>query len=248
MDLNLQNKVVIIAGGSKGIGKSISLCFLKEGAKVSICARDNKALNEVSAEFSEHNEAFFPKILDIRSRVDYELWLNEVIEKWSKIDIFIWNVSAQSSSWEENFKTDIQACVACVEDILPYLKNSQAPAIITIASEAANRGIPKFKSYPAIKAALIHYMSSLAIELVPDKIRVNCVSPSEVYSENGVWSKIKAENPKKYERALGRTAWGRMAKPEEVASAVVFLASPRASYISGANLIVDAGAHQYINL
>lgn len=248
MNLDLEDKVVVIAGGSKGIGKSIAHAFLNEGAKVSVCGRDNYALEQAIQLFSEKKEKFFPKNLDVLIGEDYSLWLKEIIEKWGKIDIFIWNISAQSSLWEECFQTDIKSCVECVEKILPYLKKSNMPAIVTIASESASRGIPKFKAYSATKAALIHYMTSLALELVPDKVRVNCVSPSEVYSIDGIWDKIKDESPERYERALGRTAWGRMAEPEEVANAVVFLASPRASYISGTNLIIDAGAHQYINL
>lgn len=248
MDLKLKDKVVVIAGGSKGMGKIIAQSFLNEGAKVSVCGRDEYALQMTNKHFAEKRDQFFAKALDILNRDEYNIWLKEIVNKWGKIDIFIWNISAQSASWEECFQTDIKACVGCIEEILPYLKKSDAPAIITVASEAAGRGIPKFKAYPATKAALIHYMTSLALELVPDRIRVNCVSPSEVYAEDGVWAKIRHESPERYKRALGRTAWGRMAEPEEVANAVIFLASPRASYISGANLIIDAGAHQYINL
>ncbi len=247
MDLNLQNKVVVIAGGSKGIGKSITQGFIDEGAKVAICGRSEKALQEIEQLLQEKKEFLFSQSIDVRNKHSYLLWLKNILEKWGKIDIFIWNISAQSLSWEKNFQTDIQACVSCTEEIIPYLKKSDSPAIVITASEAASRGIPSFKAYPAMKAAIIHYMSSLATELIADNIRVNCVSPSEIYSEDGIWARMELDNPERYERALKRTASGRMANPVEIANAVIFLSSSRASYISGINLIIDAGAHQYVD-
>lgn len=246
MDLGLKNKNVAIAGGSRGIGRSIAECFAEEGANVAICARNTRDVEDTVNLVKAKDVRSVGSVLDVSSKVSFQEWIRTVEKDLGGIDIFIWNVSAQSKEWAENFNTDILSCVHCVEAVLPALEKSSSPAIVSIASQAATLSRPRYKAYPAMKAALIHYMSSLSRELTPRGIRVNSVSPSEVEYQGGIWDRIKEETPEKYEQAIQRSPLKRFAKPEEVARVVVFIASPAASFISGANILVDAASREHV--
>jgi 3-oxoacyl-[acyl-carrier protein] reductase len=247
MDLGLGGKRILIAGGSKGIGRSLVETFTLEGCRVAFCAREEAAVNQLMASLNATEDTVLPYVLDVQDSSMFELMIKQTVARWGGIDCFIWNVSAQSSSWSTGFKVDIESCVNCINLIIPYLRAAQGASIVAVASRVASIAIPNNKPYAALKAALVHYMASLSQELVSEGIRVNCVSPSEVMSEGSVWSRLQKDEPQRYQRALNRSPLGRMATPEEVAHAVAFLASPTASYISGVNLQVDAGGHQSVN-
>ncbi len=122
---------------------------------------------------------------------------------------------------------------------MPFLRTSSAPSITTIASVSGREIDFAAGSYGAMKAALIHYTQGLAYDLAGRGIRANSVSPGNVYFEGGVWHQIEHANPELFATALGLNPTGRMAKPQEVARAVAFIASPAASFITGTNLVID---------
>jgi NAD(P)-dependent dehydrogenase (short-subunit alcohol dehydrogenase family) len=124
----------------------------------------------------------------------------------------------------------------------PFLAASEAGAAVLIGSTAAVEflGIPQ--AYNAMKAAVIAHAADMAQALAPQGIRVNAVSPGPIYFEGGNWEMIKQAMPAMYDGAVAKCAIGRMGTPEEVARAVVFLASPAASLITGSNLVVDGGS------
>ena len=128
-----------------------------------------------------------------------------------------------------------------VEASLPFLEESDAASVVFIASTAAIEYLGVTQGYNAMKAALITHASDLSQSLASRGVRVNTVSPGPIYFEGGNWEMIKQAMPQIYEGALAQCAIGRMGTPEEVARAVVFLASPAASLITGANLVVDGG-------
>ncbi|UZM13956.1 SDR family oxidoreductase [Pseudomonas kielensis] len=247
MDLGLRGKRILIAGASKGIGRSLVETFYAEGCRVAYCARNEALLNQVMQSLNATKDNMLPYALDVQDTATFELMIKQTVSRWGGIDCFIWNISAQSSSWSTGFKVDIESCVNCMDLIIPFLRATQGGSVVAVASRVASIGIPNNKPYAALKAALVHYMASLSQELVGEGIRVNCVSPSEVMSEGSVWARLREDEPEKYQRALKRSPLGRMATPEEIAQAVAFLASPAASYISGVNLQVDAGGHQAVN-
>ena len=125
-----------------------------------------------------------------------------------------------------------------MEAALPFLKKSGTGAIVVICSTAAVQ-IEAPQAYSGLKAALVPYIKGLAVQLAPDNVRANLVSPGTIYFEGGVWQKIKQYATEMYNNALSRNPMGRMGTPQEVANAVVFLSSPVASFISGTNLICD---------
>jgi NAD(P)-dependent dehydrogenase (short-subunit alcohol dehydrogenase family) len=145
------------------------------------------------------------------------------------------------NAWQANFEIDVMSAARGVEAALPLLAASEAGAIVFVSSTAALEYLGVPQPYNAMKAALIAHAHDLAQALAPRGIRVNAVSPGPIYFEGGNWQMIQQAMKPVYERALAQCAIGRMGTPEEVARAVVFLASPAASLITGANLVCDGG-------
>lgn len=246
MDLQLKNKKVLITGGTRGIGKSIAEVFANEGCDISICSRDLENVNSTIEDISQRGVKTYGETIDVKNFDDLTLWVKRSGEFLGGIDIYISNVSAQSFDWEKSFEIDVLGSVMGVNAALPFLKDSDHASIVAIASKAASLSVPSYKPYSAMKAALISYMSSLSRELAPFGIRVNCVSPGEIYFKGGFWERIKHEDPKLYNATLKNNPMTRFGTPEEVARGVLFLASPMASYISGTNLLIDGAGREHV--
>ena len=171
-------------------------------------------------------------------------WIADAAIELGGLDILVPNVSALATapgedSWRAGMEIDILGTVRAVEAAMPFLERSGAGSIVAISSAAAVAVFGGVRPYNAVKAALINYMASLSAEMAPKNIRANTVSPGTIYFEGGVWHKRELEAPDIFKMALKQNPMGRMGSPEEVANAVVFLASPAASFITGTNLIVD---------
>ncbi len=154
------------------------------------------------------------------------------------------NVSAlaipdEPANWQASFDTDMMGTVRLVNAALPYLERSDAASIVTIASVSAREIDFAAGPYGTFKAAIIHYTQGLAYQLADKGIRANSLSPGNTYFDGGVWQNIEQQNPDLFGTAMGLNPTGRMARPEEIARAAVFLASPAASFMTGANLLVD---------
>jgi 3-oxoacyl-[acyl-carrier protein] reductase len=150
------------------------------------------------------------------------------------------------AAWRRGFEIDVMATVFGIEAALPLLEQSQAGAIVAIGSTAMAEVYGPTRSYAAVKAALLPYVKGLARNLAAKHVRANMVSPGNVFFEGGVWDKVRRSNPEMFGEMLARNPTGRMGTPEEVANAVVFLASPRASFITGTNLIIDGALTQRV--
>jgi NAD(P)-dependent dehydrogenase (short-subunit alcohol dehydrogenase family) len=144
-------------------------------------------------------------------------------------------------AWQATFDVDVMSAARGVEAALPFLAKSDSGSVVFISSTAALEYLGVPQPYNAMKAALIAHAGDLAQALAKQGIRVNTVSPGPIYFEGGNWEMIKNAMPAVYQGALAQCAIGRMGTPEEVARAVVFLASPAASLITGANLVCDGG-------
>ncbi|GAC1540528.1 MAG: SDR family NAD(P)-dependent oxidoreductase [Candidatus Velthaea sp.] len=244
MDLGLHGLRAIVTGGTKGIGRAIADTLAAEGASVAICARDAGEINQTLADFRARGFTASGRALDVSDGKALASWTRDVAGEFGGLDIVVANVSAlaignSDETWAKSFEVDVMHAVRMVEAAMPYLEQSKAASIVTISSVSGREIDFAAGSYGAMKAALIHYTQGLAFNLAAKNIRANSVSPGNTYFEGGVWNAIEKNNPDFFAMALALNPTGRMGKPEEVARAAAFLASPAASFITGTNLVVD---------
>ncbi|WP_407521310.1 SDR family NAD(P)-dependent oxidoreductase [Methylobacterium oryzisoli] len=244
MDLGLKGCRALVTGGTKGIGGSIADLLADEGASVALCARNAEEVAAKVAALRAKGVAATGRALDVADSAALRGWIAEAAEELGGLDIVVPNVSAlavgaDEAAWRSGFSVDIMGTVAAVEAAMPFLERSEAGAIVIISSVSGREIDFAAGPYGAFKAALIHYAQGLAYQLAAKSIRANSVSPGNTYFEDGVWHRIEQGDPKLFAEALRLNPTGRMARPEEVARAAVFLASPAASFITGTNLVVD---------
>jgi NAD(P)-dependent dehydrogenase (short-subunit alcohol dehydrogenase family) len=246
MDLKLKGKNAVIVGGARGIGRATAEILAAEGANVALCARNQENVDEAVASLSAKGVKAIGAALDVTDGEAYRAWVVAAGEELGGIDIFIGMASAgggvvDESGWRANFETDILGTTRGIEAALPFLKKSAAGSIILMSSTAAVENFLMPQPYNALKAALITYGSQLAQSLAADGIRVNTVSPGPTFVDGGSWDMIKTHAPQIFDSTVADSPTGRLGTPEEVANAVVFLASGAAGFITGVNLVVDGG-------
>lgn len=244
MDLGLKGAKVLVTGGTKGIGRAIAETFAAEGAHVGLCARNAAEVESAVAALKANGVSAFGSAVDVSDGPGLKAWVADMAAKLGGIDVVVANVSAlaigsDEESWAKGFATDMMGTVRLVDAAMPYLEQSQQPAIVTVSSVSGREIDFAAGPYGTFKAAIIHYTQGLAYQLAGKGIRANTVSPGNTYFEGGVWEQIKNGNPDLYNTALALNPTGRMGTPQEMANAVVFLASRAASFITGTNVVVD---------
>ena len=253
MDLQLKGLNALVTGGTKGIGRAIAETLTAEGANVAFCARGAEGVAAARAEIARHGGRVTGTAVDVGDGPALKAWVAGVAAEFDGIDIVVANVSALAISndeagWQRGFEVDMMGTVRLVDAAMPWLEKSAHAAIVTIASVSGREIDFAAGPYGAFKAAIIHYTQGLAFHLAAKRIRANSVSPGNTYFEGGVWQQIETGNPALYATALGLNPTGRMGTPQEMANAVAFLASPAASFVTGANLVVDGALTRGVQL
>jgi 3-oxoacyl-[acyl-carrier protein] reductase len=251
VDLDLEGKNAIVTGGTRGIGRAVAEQLAAEGCNVALCARNKPAVDETVAALERRGVKSWGGAVDIGDTKALRAWVPRAAEALGGLDIFVANVSAlaqsmDDESWRRSLEIDVMGTVAGVEAALPLLEQSKAGAIVVVGTTGAVEIAGAPRPYASVKAALAPYVKALARNLAAKNIRANMVSPGNVYFKGGVWNVIEENNPSLFQTMLSRNPMGRMGTPQEVANAVVFLASPRASFITGTNLIVDGALTQRV--
>lgn len=249
MDLGLENKRVLITGGTKSIGRAIVDAFLAEGAVVGFCARDAGLVKEREKAWQARQGRVSGAALDVTDDPALKKWIDGYAAEGG-IDHFIANVSALGTDdspegWRKSIEIDIVSTVESVRHAMPHLLKSGAgdgggatcTIIGTVSLNEAGPG--PVQPYRSVKAALVPFVKSLSIEMAPKGVRVNMVSPGSILEDGNTWGRQRDAGSERYKKTLARNPMGRMGTPQEVAACVVFLAGSPASFVSGANFIVD---------
>lgn len=237
---------IVIAGGSKGIGRSMALAFAATGAAVSVCARGQAALHEVASEIAAHGVSAHAQSCDLADPSAIHAYIEAAASTMGGIDILVNNASGYGFSdgdegWNAGFEVDLMAAVRTSRAALPYLQASAHASILHTSSIAALHPRRNGAAYAAMKAALSHYTTSQALALAEHHIRVNAIAPGSIEFADGLWDRRKRDEPSLYAATLAKIPFGRYGKPEEIAHAALFLASPWAGWITGQTLCVDGG-------
>ena len=247
MDLKIKGKKAIVTGSTRGIGRAIADLLATEGADVAICARNQDQVDGAVKALAAKGVKSWGRAFDVGETAALIGFVNDASAALGGLDIYVSNVSAfgrgpDEASWRRSLEVDILGTVMGVQTALPHLEKSGGGAIIAIGSVGGVEPAPGHpRPYPSVKAALLPFIKALAVQYAPKNIRANVVSPGTIYIEDGALGRLKRESPEMFKAALARNPLGRMGRPEEVANAVVFLASSAASFITGSNLMVDGG-------
>lgn len=244
MDLGLGGRRALVTGGTRGIGRAIVEHLAAEGATVGFCARTEPEVTRTAAELAGRGATVLGRPVDVADETVVRSWVEECAAEFGGLDIVVANVSAlaigdETANWRASFDVDLMGTISLVKAALPHLERSDAASILTISSVSGREIDFAAGPYGTMKAALIHYTQGLAYQLAGRNIRANSLSPGNTYFPGGVWQNIEHDNPALFTHALSLNPTGRMATPEEVARAAVFLASPAASFVTGTNLLVD---------
>jgi 3-oxoacyl-[acyl-carrier protein] reductase len=254
MDLKLRGKRAIVTGATRGIGRAIAETLADEGCDVAICARTAEQVEEAVIALKAKGVKALGGVVDVGDGQALRDWVKAMGEQLGGIDILVSNPSARGDrseeGWVATFNVDVLGAVRATEAAMPFLEESaekNGDAAIVITSSAAAIISTGVGSYGPMRAALINLAKGLAKEGAPKHVRANTISPGTVYFEGGGWHRAKQNNPEVFEHWLGLNPMGRMATPQEIANAAVFLASPVSSFTSGINLIVDGVATDRVN-
>ncbi len=256
MDFGLQDRVAIITGASYGIGHAVAESFIQEGVKVALCARNREQLDQAA-------RALGSEVLAIQADMtlvaDIEKLFAETEKRFGRLDILVNNAGGTHLSqlldlpdeaWQENIDANLFSVLRCSRLALPRMREQQWGRIINISSIFGKQPGGGMIDYNATKAAVISLTKTLADEVAKDNVLVNVVCPGPVRTP--LWENAaKIINPEDPDGmiegfAQANIPLGRFGRPEEIASLVTFLASERASFITGAAYDIDGGMVKYM--
>ena len=244
---SLKDKVAVVTGASQGIGRDTAVALAAAGAKVAVAARNEEKLTSLVAEIAAVGGEALAVKMDVADAEQVKAGFKQVLEKFGRLDILVNNAAItrdglamrmKLEDWEAVLRTNVTGAHLCIQQALPPMMKAKAGRIINITSVVAQSGNAGQANYVAAKAGLIGLTKAIAIEIASRNITVNAVAPGfiETPMTDVLPDKVKEE-------LKTRIPLGRMGTPRDVTSAIVFLASDEAAYITGHVLNVNGGMH-----
>ncbi|CAA9575794.1 MAG: 3-oxoacyl-[acyl-carrier protein] reductase [uncultured Thermomicrobiales bacterium] len=245
MDLGLGGRVALVTGSSRGIGAAIAAELAAEGCRVALCARGTEALEATAARLRGGGTDILALPADLTAPGEAERVVTETVAHFGAVDILVNNLGGgrggdNDEAWDYTLDVNLGVAVRASRAAIPGMKERGRGVILIISSISGWQAGGSSPAYSAAKAAEIIYARSLALELAPFGVRANAVSPGSILFPGGGWERRQERDPERIARFIADDLpLGRFGAPEEVANVVVFLASDRASLVTGANIAVD---------
>jgi 3-oxoacyl-[acyl-carrier protein] reductase len=257
MDLGLKGKVAVVTASSSGIGRTIALHLAKEGCRVAICGRDEQKLKTAAIMIeTETNHAPLARKVDLTSADETRAFMKEVDAHFGTIDLLVANGGAPvrntffqftDEDWRNAFESNLLQMIRVIREVLPGMVERNLGSIVTISSSSVKQPIQDQWLSNVTRPGLWGFVKSLSLEMAAQGVRINNIAPGRVATEriNRIDAKKAAQMGISLEESqavqLKRIPMGRVGTPEEIADAVLFLLSERASYITGTTMFVDGG-------
>jgi 3-oxoacyl-[acyl-carrier protein] reductase len=257
VDLGLHNQVAIVSASSKGLGKAVALSLAQEGARVAICARNEKDLKAAEKEIHEKTGVELLAIqADVTKEEDIKRTVETVVNQWGQIDILVNNTGGSKpgefadleiEDWDNSYQLLLRSVVLMTREVVPHMRRRKRGRIINITSISVEEPIPRLILSNSLRTGVIGLAKTLAVELGPDNILVNNVAPGRiltdrVYQLDETRARYEGRNLEEVQKDnVSSLPLRRYGDPEEFASMVTFLASERSSYITGATIPIEGG-------
>lgn len=260
MDTGLKNRVAVVAASSQGIGRATAEAFAAEGCRLAICARNRETLNGVAEKIRrQHNVEVLAESFDVSDAGAVRDFVNAVVQKFGSADICVTNAGGPPAKgflgttideWKRAVDVNFMSAVYFAHQVIPHMQKKKWGRIITVTSITTKQPVADLVYSNAVRAAVVGLVKSLANEFGKDGILVNNVGPGYTatdrlkelaHSSSGALGKSEKEM---FESWAADTALKRLGEPRELADAIVWLASERASYITGQTILVDGGLYR----
>ncbi|MBV9072310.1 MAG: SDR family oxidoreductase [Acidobacteria bacterium] len=259
MESGLKNKVALLTGASEGIARAAAEAFAAEGVRLAICARNESKLRKAEQELmARHKVEVLARSLDVTDFAGVQAFAREVAERFGRIDICLANsggppaknfLSIELEEWRKNVDLIFLSVVNLARSVIPYMQKSGGGRFLAITSTSVKGPIPELIMSNAIRPAVVGLLKSLSIDFGKDNITFNNVAPgytatarlNELAGVRALAANVSVD--KIQEKWSEEIPLRRLARPEEVADAIVWLASDRASYVTGQTILVDGGRY-----
>ncbi|MEM7008446.1 MAG: SDR family oxidoreductase [Thermodesulfobacteriota bacterium] len=257
MDLGIKDKVAIVAASSKGLGKATAIALANEGVKLTICARDRDTLFKTADNIIAQTSAdVLPVVCDVSSTEQVKNVVNETINKYSRVDILVNNAGGPPTgefldfsleAWQKAVELNLYSAITFSKEVIPHMQKNKWGRIINITSYAVKQPVDGLMLSNTVRAGIVGLAKTLSNEFASDNILVNNICPGRIHTDRIIFlandraQKLGKDIDQVIEEMGEDVPVGRIGKPEELAALAVFLASEKASYITGTTIQVDGG-------